>query len=212
MRSRPSCSAFCGIPAPSSPAKNSSARSAAERVGTRKTIGRTPSTRLPAIYGRYSAPAEPGSVDGLKNTWFESAGPARTGDWLAFRIPDSSDGSAESDCGRRIEIRFGRPDAAVSPFAPPCRVEWSSDPSAGASSAWHPLGDVTSETELFVADCRRRPSRPSASSSPPIRRSPSPSAKWASPVRNRIEEAAGRKHLHLGNDDRFQGVVDEMSV
>lgn len=97
------------------------------------------------------------SVDGLKNTWFESDGPARAGDWLAFRILDSSDGSAESDCARRIEIRFGRPDAAVSPFAPPCRVEWSSDPSAGASSAWQPLGDVAPATELFVADLPAAP-------------------------------------------------------
>ena len=79
------------------------------------------------------------------------------GDWLAFRIPDSSDGSAESDCARRIEIRFGRPDAAVSPFAPPCRVEWSSDPSAGASSVWHLLGDVAPATELFVADLPAAP-------------------------------------------------------
>ncbi len=90
------------------------------------------------------------SVDGLEDTWFESAAPARAGDWISFRFPDSS------DRGRRIGIRLGRPDA-VGPSSPPCRVEWSSVPSAGASDAWLPLGDVDPATGLFTADLPASP-------------------------------------------------------
>ena len=90
------------------------------------------------------------SVDGLEDTWFESAVPARMGDWISFRFPDSS------DRGRRIGIRMGRPDA-VGPSSPPCRVEWSSVPSAGASDAWLPLGDVDPATGLFTADLPASP-------------------------------------------------------
>ena len=90
------------------------------------------------------------SVDGLEDTWFESAAPARAGDWISFRFPDSS------DRGRRIGIRLGRPDA-VGPSSPPCRVEWSSVPSAGASDAWFPLGDVDPATGLFAADLPASP-------------------------------------------------------
>ena len=90
------------------------------------------------------------SVDGLEDTWFESAAPARAGDWISFRFPDSS------DRGRRIGIRLGRPDA-VGPSSPPCRVEWSSVPSAGVSDAWFPLGDVDPATGLFAADLPASP-------------------------------------------------------
>ena len=86
----------------------------------------------------------------MENTWFESAGPARTGDWLSIPLPEPS-GAAGPDRGRRTGIRFGRPGAEP-PFAPPCRVEWTAGPSDGAPPAWTPLGDVDPAADRFSAD------------------------------------------------------------
>ena len=109
-----------------------------------------PSASVPSAKGRSPRRA----ADGMEDTWFESAGPARTGDWLSFPLPDPS-GAAGPDRGR-IGIRFGRPGGGP-PFAPPCRVEWTAGPSAGAPPAWLPLGDVDPAAGLFSADLPSSP-------------------------------------------------------
>jgi hypothetical protein len=90
------------------------------------------------------------SVGVVEATRIGGAAAARAGVWVSFRFTDSS------DRGRRIGIRLCRPDA-VGPSSPPCRVEWSSVPSAGASDAWFPLGDVDPATGLFTADLPASP-------------------------------------------------------
>lgn len=88
------------------------------------------------------------TVDGASDTWFESAAPARKGDWISFRFPSPLDGSSAS----RIGILFGRPDADVPPFAPPCRVECAAGVSGGGAETWVPIGDVDPASGRFVAD------------------------------------------------------------
>ncbi len=95
-------------------------------------------------------------VDGNAGTWFESEGPARAGDWIAFRLPTPIRAGAEAGAARRIEILCGRPGADGAPLAPPCRVECSADP-IGAPDAWHPAGEVDPTTGRFVLDAALLP-------------------------------------------------------
>ena len=96
------------------------------------------------------------SVDGLEDTWFESAAPARAGDWISFRFATPLERSAEPGRNRRIEILLGRPGSSSSPFAPPCRVECSADPS-GSPDSWRPAGDVDPATGRYALDLEDLP-------------------------------------------------------
>lgn len=96
------------------------------------------------------------SVDGLEDTWFESAAPARAGDWISFRFATPLESSAEPGRNRRIEILLGRPSSSSSPFAPPCRVECSADPS-GSPDSWRPAGDVDPATGRYALDLEDLP-------------------------------------------------------
>lgn len=89
------------------------------------------------------------AADGDEETWFESEGPARAGDWLAFRFPKPLERTAETASARRVEILFGRPGAVDPPLAPPCRVECSDDPFF-APDSWRPAGNVDPATGRFV--------------------------------------------------------------
>lgn len=95
-------------------------------------------------------------VDGNAGTWFESEGPARAGDWIAFRLSTPIRVGTEDGPASRIEILCGRPGADGAPLAPPCRVECSADP-IGAPDAWHPAGEVDPMTGRFVLDAALLP-------------------------------------------------------
>lgn len=96
------------------------------------------------------------TVDGNEGTWFEGAGPARSGDWVSFRLPTPIKTGAAGEPVRRIEILCGRPGSDSATLAPPCRVECSADP-IGAPDAWHPVGDVDPATGKFSMDVENLP-------------------------------------------------------
>ena len=115
-----------------------------------------PSASVGHVRGRSPRKA----ADGLAETWFESAGPARAGDWLMLRFAEPVEPSAETRTGRRIEILCGRPDAAGAPRVPPCRVECTAGVPGGPADPWLPLGEVDPETGRFSVPLAELPASP----------------------------------------------------
>ena len=113
----------------------------------------------PSSSGAYAEGHSPWkTADGSMESWFESAQPARTGDWLMLRLASPIRPGFAAEAGRRLEIRCGRPDG-TGPIVP-CRVEYTTGLGCGPADRWHALGAVDSATGRFSASFADLPPSP----------------------------------------------------
>ena len=139
-----------GAPAAASPASDEPVRAMRDRPAPEAFCQPFSSVRHAKDHSPWRA------LDGSEDTWFESAAPARTGDWFSFRFPAPLGRAAGPDRGRRIEILLGRPDSAGPPPLPRCRVECSPDP-FGAPDSWIPAGGIDPATGRCALDLENLP-------------------------------------------------------